>query len=213
MSGTQRAATLSQTIADAFRRRRSTGLALKEHAEAMARAGYDMARRFHQGGKLIAFGNGGSSTDAQHIAVEFVHPVIVGKRALPAIALTNDIATMSSVANHEGWDDVFAHQLKYLAQPQDIALGISVDGRCVNVVSGLTVAREMGLLTIALTGGLQQTVLLRTTVDHLLAVSSEDPRIVKELQVSIYHILWEVTHVFFDDPDALELRGTLGARR
>src|SRR6266702_3686688 len=88
-------AALSQVAADTFQRRRMAGLTLVDQAEAIALACYDMAQRFHQGGKLIAFGNGGSSTDAQHIAVEFLHPVTVGKRALPAISLTNDIATLT----------------------------------------------------------------------------------------------------------------------
>src|ERR1700738_61121 len=63
--------------------------------ERIAYACWEMARRFHQGGRLLAFGNGASATDAQHVSVEFVHPVIVGKRALPALALTNDAATIS----------------------------------------------------------------------------------------------------------------------
>ena len=62
-----------------------------------------MAVRFHRGGKLVCFGSGGPSTDAQHIAVEFVHPVIVGKRALPAISLTGDVATLTSIAGREGY--------------------------------------------------------------------------------------------------------------
>src|SRR6266704_657917 len=81
-----------------------------------------MARRFHQGGRLLAFGNGAWATDAQHVSVEFVHPVIVGKRALPALALTNDSATLS------GTHTSFARQLRVLARPQDIAMGFSPDG-------------------------------------------------------------------------------------
>ena len=91
----QQTAARSQGAADLWQRRRIAGLALVDQAEAIPLACYDMAQRFHQGGKLIAFGNGGSSTDAQHIAVEFVHPVMVGKRALPALALTNDMATLT----------------------------------------------------------------------------------------------------------------------
>jgi D-sedoheptulose 7-phosphate isomerase len=162
-----------------------------------------MARRFHQGGKLIAFGNGSSSTDAQHIAVEFVHPVMVGKRALPAIALTNDIATLTSLAHRHGWYDVFAYQLRYLAHPQDIALAISQDKSGQNMLRGLGVAKQMGLLTIALTGGSSTAVAASTTVDHVLVVPSEEPQIVKEIQVTMYHILWELVHVFFEQPGLL----------
>ena len=76
-----------------------------------------MAVRFHRGGRLIVFGTGGPSADAQHVAVEFVHPVIVGKRALPAISLTADVATVTGIAERDGIDAIFAHQLRYLAEP------------------------------------------------------------------------------------------------
>src|SRR5947209_12071244 len=82
-----------------------------------------MARRFHQGGRLLAFGNGAWTTDAQHVSVEFVHPVIVGKRALPALALTNDSATLSGLMAGGDTEMPFARQLKVLARPQDIAMG------------------------------------------------------------------------------------------
>src|SRR6266700_5958914 len=78
----------------------------------IAEACWAMARRFHQGGRLLAFGNGAWATDAQHVSVEFVHPVIVGKRALPALALTNDSATLSSMLATENAGVIFAHHLK-----------------------------------------------------------------------------------------------------
>src|ERR687887_2141561 len=85
----------------AFARRAAPGRLLADDAARLARACHDMAVRFHRGGKLLVFGNGGPSTDAQHIAVEFVHPVIVGKQALPAISLTADVATVTGVATGE----------------------------------------------------------------------------------------------------------------
>ncbi len=94
-----------------------------------------MAVRFHMGGKLVVFGVGGSSTDAQHVAVEFVHPVIVGKRALPALWLTTDVATVTGVAAREGLAGIFAHQIRHLAGPADIALGICSDGSCPSVLA------------------------------------------------------------------------------
>lgn len=200
MSADQRTDAPSQVAADILQRRRVAGLALVEQAAAIAQACYDMAHRFHQGGKLIAFGNGGSSTDAQHIAVEFVHPVMVGKRALPAISLTNDIATLTSLAHCHGWHDVFAYQLQYLAHPQDIAIAISQGKPCQNVLRGLGVAKQMGLLTIALTGGSSEVMAAHTAVDHLLVAPAEEPQIVKEMQVTIYHIPWELVHVFFAQP-------------
>jgi len=126
---------------------------LAGQAGAVAEACHAMAIRFHGGGKLIVFGTGGASADAQHVAVEFVHPVIVGKRALPAISLTTDVATVTGIAEREGIAAIFAHQLRCLAAPVDIALGISADGDNESVLAGLVAARELGLLTIALVGG------------------------------------------------------------
>lgn len=149
------------------------------------------------------FGNGGPSTDAQHISVEFVHPVIVGKRALPAISLTNDVATVTGIARREGFEDVFAHQLRHLAGPEDIALGVSSDGQCANVLRGLEVAKALGLLTIALTGGDGGVIGESSAVDHPFVARSDDPLVVKEIHVTTYHILWELVHVFFEQPGLL----------
>jgi len=162
-----------------------------------------MALRFHQGGKLVVFGTGGPSTDAQHVAVEFVHPVIVGKRALPAICLTADVATVTGIAEQEGVAAIFAHQIRCLADPADIALGISVDGNSVSVLAGLEAAAERGLLTIALVGGDGGRIAASTAVDHLLVAACSDPRVVKELHVTTYHVLWELVHVFFEQPGVL----------
>ena len=129
---------------------------LAGQADAVAAACHAMAVRFHRGGKLVVFGTGGSSTDAQHVAVEFVHPVIVGKRALPAISLTTDVATVTGIAERAGVDAIFAHQIRFLADPADIALGIDPDGHSASVLAGLEAARELGLLTVALTGGAVQ---------------------------------------------------------
>jgi D-sedoheptulose 7-phosphate isomerase len=173
---------------------------LARQSGAVAGACHAMAVRFHRGGKLIVFGAGGPSTDAQHVAVEFVHPVIVGKRALPAISLTTDVATVTGIAERDGVDAIFAHQIRYLAEPADIALGISAGGDSPSVLAGLRTAREHGLLTIALAGGTTTPI----SADHVLTVASRDPRVVKELQVTTYHILWELVHVFFEQPGVLD---------
>ncbi|OKI67361.1 D-sedoheptulose-7-phosphate isomerase [Micromonospora sp. CB01531] len=187
----------------AFARRVAPGQALADDAGRIARACYDMALRFHRGGKLIVFGNGGPATDAQHVVVEFVHPVIVGKRALPAISLTNDAATLTGIARAEGFDEVFAAQLRLLAAPQDIALGLSVDGRCANVRRGLVTARDLGLLTVGLVGGDGGDLARDAVADHVVVARSDDPCIVKEVHVTTYHILWELVHVFFEQPGLL----------
>jgi len=186
-----------------FDRRDAPGRGLADSADVIARACHAMSERFHRGGRLFTFGNGGAATDAQHIAVEFVHPVIVGKRALPALSLTGDVATLTGVGASAGFADVFAHQLRHFAEPGDIALGISPDGRCADVLHGLRTARDLGLLTVALLGGDGGAVAEAGVADHQVVVASDDPRVVKEVHVTAYHVLWELVHVFLEQPGVL----------
>jgi D-sedoheptulose 7-phosphate isomerase len=197
------------TVDEIFRRRVAPLHRLAGDAEAVAAACHDMAVRFHRGGKLIVFGDGAASTDAQHVSVEFVHPVIVGKRALPALSLTADVATVTGIANAAGFEQIFAHQLRCLAEPADIAMGLSVDGNCANVLRGLVTASELGMLTIALlgagtgAGGEGGAIAAHPAVRHALVAASTDPRVIKEVHVTTYHILWELVHVFFEQPGVL----------
>ncbi|MDR7303359.1 phosphoheptose isomerase [Haloactinomyces albus] len=126
----------------------------------------------------------------------------MGKRALPAISLTSDVATVTGVATGEGLDEVFAHQVRHLGESSDIALGISTDGNCTNVLRGLRESQERGLLTIGLVGG-DGGAIGRADLDHVLTARADDPRVVKEVHVTMYHILWELVHVFFEQPGAL----------
>jgi D-sedoheptulose 7-phosphate isomerase len=187
----------------AFDRRVAPARDLVEHASEVADAAFSMAVSFHHGAKLLAFGIGSASTDAQHVAVEFVHPVIVGKRAFPAISLTTDIATQTAIAARAGMAEVFAHQLGKLAEPGDIALGISPDGNCPSVLAGLIAARKAGLLTIALAGHGGGAIAANSAADHLLIAGSADPRVIKEIHVTMYHLLWELVHVFIEQPSVL----------
>jgi D-sedoheptulose 7-phosphate isomerase len=184
-----------------FELRSGPGNELAGQADAVAAACHAMAVRFHGGGKLVVFGTGGASTDAQHVAVEFVHPVIVGKRALPAISLTTDVATVTGIAERDGVAAIFAHQLRYLAGPADIALGILADGEGLSVLAGLETARDIGMLTVALVGGDGRAA--GKAADHVLVAGSSDPRVVKEMHVTLYHVLWELVHVFFEQPGVL----------
>jgi D-sedoheptulose 7-phosphate isomerase len=190
-------------VAELFERRDAPVRDLAAHAGDVAMACHAMAVRFHRGGKLVVFGIGPASTDAQHVAVEFVHPVIVGKRALPAISLTSDVATVTGIAASQGLAEIFAHQIRCLAGPADIALGISADGDCPSVLNGLTVGHELGMLTVALAGGNGGAIAASPTVDHLLVARSADPCVVKETHVTMYHVLWELVHVFFEQPGVL----------
>ncbi len=196
----------ARTVAfDSLVQRDAAGTSLASDAACIAEAGYAMAQRFHAGGKLLVFGNGNASTDAAHLAVEFMHPVVVGKPALPAIALSNDVATVTGVAGRRGFAEVYAHQLRTMACPGDIALAISAEGNCPNVYAGLFAARERGLLTVLLTGNTFADIGL---ADHLLVAHASDPAVVKEIHVTIYHLLWELVHVLLEQPSTLTNQNT-----
>lgn len=163
----------------------------------IAEACWAMARRFHQGGRLLAFGNGAWATDAQHVAVEFVHPVIVGKRALPALALPNDSATLVGLMAGGDRTMPFTRQLRLLARSQDIAMGFSPDGNCANIVAALAEARTMGLLTLGLLGG-DGGLVKEAGCDFSFIVDAPDPLVIQETHETLYHVLWELVHLFFE---------------
>lgn len=172
------------------------------HAPVIARLCYAMARRFARGGRLLAFGAGAAATDAQHVAVEFVHPVIVGKRALPALALVNDVSTLgSSLRDPTGF---FARRLEVLGRPEDIAMGIvhGPDDPGAEAVSvAMKQATALGMLTVWLGTGEAE-----TGADHAFAVACDDPFIVQEVQETLYHVVWELVHVFFEHKGLLDDR-------
>jgi D-sedoheptulose 7-phosphate isomerase len=179
---------LSMTVPETF---------FENEAGRIAEACWAMARRFSQGGRLIAFGNGAQATDAQHVSVEFVHPVIVGKRALPALALTNDSATMSGLMAKSNTERLFVHQLQVLARSQDIAMGFTCDGNDVNVLDALKLAKRAGLLTLCLAGcdgGLSKEI----EIDYDFVIPSHDPFVIQETHETLYHVLWELVHIFFE---------------
>ena len=167
------------------------------NADEVSRVCHAMAQRFHRGGRLIAFGNGAFATDAQHVSVEFVHPVVMGKRALPALALTNDSALLSGMAVGNVGGMPFVRQLKVLARKDDMAMGFSADGNCANVVEALSAARQMGVLTIGMTGG-DGGMMAKAELDACFVVPSDEPHLIQESHETLYHILWELVHIFFE---------------
>src|SRR5947207_2510497 len=122
--------------------RRST---LECSREQIIAAGQAMARAFANGATLLAFGNGGSTTDAQDLVTELIDPPFPNWSPLPAIALTNDIAVVTAVANDVGFDNVYARQVIAFGRPGDIALGISTSGNSTNVLLALEQAKKQGL--------------------------------------------------------------------
>ena len=130
-----------------------------------------------------------------------MHPILVGKRALPAVALTNDVATLTGAGRPGARDDAFANGLAALGRGQDLAMGIATGAIDPAVTRALDRARTMGMLTIALTSGR----VLAEGVDFAFAVPTDDPLVVQEVHETLYHILWELVHVFLDHrtlPDA-----------
>src|SRR5438067_9220871 len=107
-----------------------------------------LARAFDAGGRLFVMGNGGSSCDAAHVAVEFMHPILEKRPALPALALTTDTALLTAVGNDQDFSVAFVEQLRMLGRRGDMALGISTSGKSANVNRALQAARQMGMLTV-----------------------------------------------------------------
>lgn len=153
------------------------------HADAIALACHAMAERFQRSGRLLVHGEGAQKTDVAHIVVEFMHPVVVGKRALPAIA----------VPMH-GANDA-ARALGTMARGDDVLLLLRAGQLTVADRELLAMARVSGLLTIALTGAGGEA---EGIADHVFAVPIADPCIVQETHEMLYHILWELVHVFFE---------------
>jgi D-sedoheptulose 7-phosphate isomerase len=192
---------LLPAVATAFARRRAAGLALAGDAADVALACRSMADRFAAGGTLLAFGSGGPAADAAHVAVEFLHPVIVGKRALAALSLSADPVGLSGAASAPDPTQVFANSLRLMARPGDIALGLGVENDVAAMRPAFAAASELGLLTVALSSGDSAALAADHTVDHLLLARTDDPRVAKEVHVTTYHVLWELVHVFLEQQE------------
>jgi D-sedoheptulose 7-phosphate isomerase len=166
-----------------------------------------LAKAFMRGRKLLVCGNGGSATDAQHIAVEFMHPITVGRRALPAICLTNDMAMVTAVANDVGFDDVFSRQIIALGCEEDVLLGISTSGNSANLVHAFETARRMKLITIGFAGddgGKMAEMSERRLLDFCLTVPTSSIHRIQETHVALYHIMWDMVHTFLQSKSLLE---------
>ena len=164
------------------------------HADELLRAAHLLAGSYRSGGRLYTMGNGGSSCDAAHIAVEFQHPVTAGRPALPAQNLAQDMAMISAVGNDVGFGEVFARQMPGLIRPGDVALGISTSGNSANVLRGLEVAHTLGARTLALAGGNGGAMAQAGFIDLCLTVGSDSIHRVQETHVAVYHVLWDLVH-------------------
>jgi D-sedoheptulose 7-phosphate isomerase len=164
-----------------------------EHAGTIAGCAAAMADRFFAGATLFVFGSGPHATDAQHNSVEFVHPVLPGCRALPALSLTNDTATVTGMLQGADAHDVFAHQLRVLGRPSDIALGFAHAPMHPSIARGIATGTDCGMLTVALTSGDIGAEAPRA--DFTLHVPGTDRSVAHELHLASYHMLWELVHI------------------
>lgn len=168
-----------------------------EQGPALIAAARALAGLWKSGGRLFAMGNGGSSCDAAHITVEFLHPITAGRRALPAVNLDADIAMISAVGNDVSFEQVFARQIEAHGRAGDGLIGVSTSGNSANLIAAFATARRMKLVTFGLAGG--DGGRMKAEVDYCLVVPSFSVHRIQECHVASYHILWDLVHTLLAD--------------
>ena len=171
----------------------------EQYAASVVAVAQAIADVYRRDGRLYCMGNGGSSCDAAHIAVEFLHPVTAGRPALPAVNLVTDAAMMTAVGNDIGFDHVFVRQVIAQARPGDGLIGVSTSGNSENLLAAFRKAKEMGVATIGLSGNDGGRMAASGVLDHCLVVPSNSIHRIQETHVAIYHILWDLTHTLLAD--------------
>jgi D-sedoheptulose 7-phosphate isomerase len=161
-----------------------------DNAPLLVEIGRRMAESLRAGGKILAFGNGGSAADAQHFAAELVGRFAADRAAWPALALTTDPSIMTAVGNDYGFESVFRRQVEAHGRPGDVALGISTSGRSPNVVEALRVARDRGLLTVGMSGGGGGR--MGGLVHYLVDVPHHTTARIQEVHAIVVHVLCQV---------------------
>ncbi len=175
-----------------------SGFSREQGAELVA-AARALATVYQSDGRLFAMGNGGSSCDAAHVAVEFTHPVTAGRPALAAVNLVADLAMISAVGNDVGFEHVFVRQLAAHARSGDALIGISTSGNSANLLAAFEKAKAIGLATIGLAGGDGGRMKSSGVCDHCLVVPSSSIHRIQECHVAAYHILWDLVHTLLAD--------------
>jgi len=170
-----------------------------DHSQALIDTAKAIADSYRQEGHLFTMGNGGSSCDAAHLAVEFLHPVTAGRPSLPAINLCVDTAMLTAVSNDVGVKHIFVRQLGALARQGDVVVGFSTSGNSANIMAGFEKARALGVTTIGFAGGDGGEMKSSGLVDHCLVVDTDSIHRVQEVHVSCYHILWDLVHTLLAD--------------
>lgn len=165
-----------------------------QHGEAVVQAARAIAQVYRTGGRMFSMGNGGSSCDAAHFAVEFSHPVSVGRPSLPAVHLADDTALMTAVGNDVGFEHVYVRRIEALARSGDGLIAFSTSGNSANLLAALRKAREMGCMTFALLGNSGGEIAASGVVQHALTVPGDSIHRIQEVHVTIYHVLWDLVH-------------------
>ena len=160
-----------------------------------------LAEALGSGHQLFVMGNGGSSCDAMHVAVEFVHPIIEKRRAFPARALVNDTVLLTAISNDSDFSQSYAEQLRLFGREGDVVLGISTSGMSTNVNYGLQVAREMGMLTIGFAG--KDGGRTKDIAEYCLTVPSFSIHRIQEVHTTLLHVLWDMVHVMMGEEDII----------
>jgi len=161
-----------------------------ESSPVLLEVGARMAESLLGDGRVLAFGNGGSAADAQHLVAELVGHFRGPRRALSAIALGTDPAIFTSVGNDIGFEAVFRRQVEALGRPGDVAIGISTSGRSANVIEAVRAAKQQGLVTVGLTG--RGGGALAGLVDHLVDVPHEETARIQEVHGMVVHVLCQI---------------------
>ena len=163
-------------------------IAAETEAETISEIAAAIAERLKRGGKIIAFGNGGSATDANDLVADCVDPP-TGKRPVPALSLSAESANITAIANDIGTEAVFTRQLIAHARPEDVAIGISTSGGSANILSAFAEARRRGLLTVGIVGYDGGRIVSERLADHAIVVRSDYIPRIQEVQASMYHVL------------------------
>jgi D-sedoheptulose 7-phosphate isomerase len=158
----------------------------------------DLARRFAAGGRLMAFGNGGSATDAQQLATLFLAPG-PAERPLPALCLASDTAVITALGNDVGVDVVFARQIGAFGRPQDVAVGLSTSGNSENLLRAFDEAARRGMLTVGIAGYDGGKMAELDSLDYLFVAPSSSVHRIQEAQTTVYQTLWELTLMALGD--------------
>ena len=171
------------------------------YADEIGELSQKMAERFLAGHRMWVMGNGGSACDAQHVAVEFVHPIIEKRRALPALDLVSQVPVLTAVSNDKDFSRVFIDQIELWGAADDMALAISTSGKSPNLIYALEAARKKGMLTISFSG--KDGGRLPEFSDYCFTVPSFSIHRIQESHVTLLHILWDLTHVAMGEEDVI----------